>query len=121
LRAEPADLFLLFNHDRLSAVLLMWTFDSPMSRREAGNALERELWANYAGELIRGIVSAPLEIRQLFGFFMGLQRPEDAIVYLTFWQDAQGNMVAIVDAWGQPTLLLMYVSAGVTPPPPAKY
>ncbi len=69
----------------------------------------------------RGFTSAPQDMRQSFGALLSLPRPNEATIYLTFWQDAQGNLITIVDAWGQPTLLLIYATAkaaGVKPLPP---
>jgi hypothetical protein len=125
-QAYRATLLLLFLNDRLEMVMLMWTFDSPMSRRQGSGALESELLANYADELRRESKVAPPETRQWLGMFLGLPRPQDATISLYPWQDTQGNTLAIVDAMGQPTLLLMYVSskvAGTTPqaPPPSGY
>ena len=103
-----------FFQDRREALMLMWTFDSPMSRREAKGALESELQANYASELYKGTKSA--------------QSEKDTPIYVNLWQDAQSNLLAVIDAWGQPTLLLIYATAkatGVGPVapvlPPAKY
>jgi hypothetical protein len=119
-------LFLEFRQDHLETLMLMWTFEDLMSRRNAKDRLESELRANYAAELWRGTVAAPLEVRRSLAPIIGLPRPDDATVYLSVLRDAQGNVVSIVDVWGQQNLLLLYSpakAAGTTPlaPPPAKY
>jgi hypothetical protein len=121
-----ATLTLVFIQDHLEMALLMWTFDVPMSRREAGGALDSELRANYADELRKGSREAPLDFKKQFLGPLLNSRLEETPVYLTPWIDAQGNAVIIVDAWGQQSLLLIHASAkGIgtapSPSPPAKY
>jgi hypothetical protein len=127
-RNYSATLFLEFINDRLEMVVLMWTFDALMSRVNAKGALDGELRANYADEIRRGTQDAPLDFKKQFLGPLLNFRVDESAVSLTFWVDAQGNALMIVDAMGQPSLLLIYASAKGTgntspppPPPPAKY